>query len=50
MVDDLMDYRYFYTSNIGQTILLLKKNRKIYNLVDKSLGLLIKFKKGIVGK
>ncbi len=50
MVDDLMDYRYFYTSNIGQTIQLLKKNKKLYQKTDKFLGWLVNFKKSIVGK
>jgi glycosyltransferase involved in cell wall biosynthesis len=50
LADDLMDYRYFYTSNIGQTILLLKKKKRVYNFLEKALGSMISFKKMIAGK
>lgn len=50
MVDDLMDYRYFYVSNIGQLIQLLQKHKKIYSLLDDFVGFLFKLKKLLVGK
>ena len=50
LVDDLMDYRYFYTSNIGQTILLLKKKKILYRFLENILGWLISTKKLIAGK
>jgi glycosyltransferase involved in cell wall biosynthesis len=50
MVDDLMDYRYFYTSNIGQMIQLLKKHKNLYQRIDTILGGMIRLKKMIVGK
>lgn len=50
LVDDLMEYRYFYNSNIGQILLLLKKNRKFYRLIDNLFGWLLAAKKSIVGK
>ena len=34
LADDLMDYRYFYNSNFGQIISLLKKKQKLYNFIE----------------
>jgi glycosyltransferase involved in cell wall biosynthesis len=48
--DDLMDYRYFYNSNFGQIISLLKKKQKLYKFIDYSCGLLLAGKKKIAGK
>ena len=50
LADDLIDYRYFYNSNIGQLIRLLQQKKKLYALIDKSLGWIIKCKKFLVGK
>ena len=49
-VDDLMDYRYFYNSNFGQILLLLKKKEKLYSFIDNVCGWLLTGKKRIVGK
>ena len=48
--DDLMDYRYFYNSNFGQIISLLKKKKKLYKLIDNMCGWLLTGKKRIIGK
>ncbi len=50
MVDDLMDYRYFYVSNIGQLVRLLQQKKKLYAFLEKTVGGIFKFKKLIVGK
>ena len=48
--EDLMEYRYFYNSNFGQIINLIKKKKKLYNFVDAVCGIVLKGKKKIVGK
>jgi glycosyltransferase involved in cell wall biosynthesis len=48
--DDLMEYRYFYNSNFGQIISLLKKKEKLYKFIDKMFGWLLTCKKRIAGK
>jgi glycosyltransferase involved in cell wall biosynthesis len=50
MVDDLMEHRYFYVSNIGQLIRLLQQKKKLYSFIDKLVGHFFKFKKMLVGK
>jgi len=50
LADDLIEYRYFYNSNFGQFVLLLKRNTKLYRLIDNLLGILFSAKKTIVGK
>lgn len=50
MADDLMDYRIFYASNIGQTYMVIKKTKVLYHFIETFLGLLISIKKYIVGK
>jgi glycosyltransferase involved in cell wall biosynthesis len=50
LADDLMDYRYFYNSNFGQIISLLKKKQKLYNFIEYTFGLLLAGKKKIAGK
>lgn len=49
-VDDLMEYRYFFNSNIGQIILLLQKQEKLYKFIDNTIGWLLTGKKRIAGK
>lgn len=49
-VDDLLEYRNFYLTNIGQTILILQKKEKLYLFIEKILGWMIAFKKIIMGK
>jgi len=48
--DDLMEYRYFYNSSIGQIISLLKKRKKLYRFIDNLFGMLLTAKKTIIGK
>ena len=48
--DDLMEYRYFYNSNFGQIISLIKKKQKLFKFVEYSCGLLLTGKKKIAGK
>ncbi len=50
LADDLMDYRYFYNSNFGQIISLLKKKQNLYKFIEYSCGLLLTGKKRIAGK
>jgi len=50
MVDDLMDYRYFYVSNIGQLVRLLEQKKKLYQRLDNFVGWIFRLKKAIVGK
>lgn len=50
LVDDLMDYRYFYVSNIGQVIRLLQSKKKLYHFVDSVCGWIINSKKRLAGK
>ena len=49
-VDDLMEYRYFYNSNFGQMISLIKKKKKLYKFIDNVCGWLLISKKTIAGK
>ena len=49
-VDDLMEYRYFYNSNFGQIINLLKKKEKLYRFIENVSGWILKSKKAIAGK
>lgn len=48
--DDLMEYRYFYVSHIGQLIRLLQTKTKLYAFLEKSVGYLFRFKKWLVGR
>ncbi len=50
MVDDLMDYRYFYVSNIGQFIRMIQKKEKLYSFLNRVVGKLFALKKFIIGK
>jgi glycosyltransferase involved in cell wall biosynthesis len=50
MVDDLMEYRYFYNSNIGQIVRLLKTKDKLYRIIENLCGWLISIKKTLIGK
>jgi glycosyltransferase involved in cell wall biosynthesis len=50
LVDDLMDYRYFYISNIGQLIRLIRQKEKLYSFLEKTVGWIFKIKKFIIGK
>jgi glycosyltransferase involved in cell wall biosynthesis len=50
MVDDLMEYRYFYVSNIGQLIRLLQQKKKLYAFIESAVGDFFKFKKLLAGK
>jgi hypothetical protein len=49
MADDLMEYRNFHSSNIGQLIRLLQRKKKLYALLEKTIGGMIKCKRLIVG-
>jgi glycosyltransferase involved in cell wall biosynthesis len=50
MVDDLMEYRYFYVSNIGQLVRLLQQKKKLYSFIEDLVGNFFKFKKLLAGK
>jgi glycosyltransferase involved in cell wall biosynthesis len=50
LADDLIEYRYFYISNIGQLIRLLQRKEKLYSFIDKTVGSVFNFKKRLVGK
>jgi glycosyltransferase involved in cell wall biosynthesis len=50
MAEDLMEYRYFFNSNIGQIIRLLKKRKWLYDFVENSFGFVLKSKKKVAGK
>jgi glycosyltransferase involved in cell wall biosynthesis len=50
MADDLIEYRYFYVSNLGQLILLLRKKEKLFAFIDKTIGSVFRLKKFLVGK
>lgn len=48
--DDLMEYRNFHNSNLGQVLSLLRKKKKLYRFIDNACGWLISGKKAIAGK
>lgn len=48
--DDLMEYRIFYNSSLGQVLRLLQKKKKLYKFIDRASGWLISGKKAIAGK
>lgn len=48
--DDLIDYRYFYNSNIGNMYLQLKKHPKLYNAVERICEILFVTKKYLFRK
>lgn len=48
--EDLMEYRIFYNSGIGQIITLMKKKKRFYRFIDNLFGMLLTFKKAIIGK
>ena len=48
--DDLMEYRQFYNSSLGQIIRLLQTKKKLYKLIDNACGWIISGKKAIAGK
>jgi glycosyltransferase involved in cell wall biosynthesis len=48
--DDLMEYRNFHNSNIGQVLRLLQQKKKLYSFIDNFCGLMISGKKAIAGK
>jgi glycosyltransferase involved in cell wall biosynthesis len=50
MEADLMEYRYFYNSNFGQIISLIKKNKRLYKFIDDACGILLNSKKRLAGK
>lgn len=50
MADDLLEYRYFYVSNIGQLVRLLQQKKKLYGFIEKLIGSVFSFKKLLVGK
>jgi glycosyltransferase involved in cell wall biosynthesis len=50
LVDDLMEYRYFYNSNFGQIVLILKRNKRLYRFIDNLFGILLSAKKTVIGK
>ena len=50
LVDDLMEYRYFYVSNIGQMVRLLQQKPRLYRAFEKFCGWIINSKKALVGK
>jgi glycosyltransferase involved in cell wall biosynthesis len=50
MGDDLMEYRLFFNSNFGQIVSLIKKKKRLYNLIDKICGIMLKSKKTLAGK
>jgi glycosyltransferase involved in cell wall biosynthesis len=50
MEEDLMEYRYFYNSNFGQIINLIKRKKKLYKFIDNVCGWLLMTKKTIAGK
>ncbi len=50
MAEDLIEYRYFYISNVGQLIRLIQKKKRLFTSIDQLIGLLFKFKKFLVGK
>lgn len=50
MADDLIEYRYFYLSNIGQLIMLLRQKEKLYGFINKVVGGVFNFKKLLIGK
>ena len=50
MVDDLMEYRYFYISNIGQIVRLIQQKPKLYRYLEKLCGWMISVKKILIGK
>jgi glycosyltransferase involved in cell wall biosynthesis len=50
MADDLMEFRNFNNSNLGQMLALLKKHERLYRFADDLCGSLIGIKKRIAGK
>jgi glycosyltransferase involved in cell wall biosynthesis len=50
MADDLMEYRLFYASSLGQMITLIKKKKRLYDIIEKSCSLMLKSKKIIAGR
>ncbi len=50
MAEDLIEYRYFYISNIGQLIRLIQKKKGLYAFIDQLIGSIFKFKKLLVGR
>lgn len=50
MEEDLMEYRYFYNSNFGQIISLIKKKKKLFKYLDDFCGILLRSKKRLAGK
>jgi glycosyltransferase involved in cell wall biosynthesis len=50
MAEDLMEYRLFYSSSLGQMINLLRKKRWLYDLIENGCSLILKSKKIIAGK
>lgn len=50
MVDDLMEFRYFYISNVGQIIRLLQQKKRLYHYIDRFCGWLMASKKVLFGK
>lgn len=50
LVDDLMEFRYFYNSNIGQVYKWMKRNPKILLFAERISGFVLSFKKWVFGK
>jgi len=50
MANDLMEYRLFYSSSFGQMITLIKKKKRLYDLIENLCSLMLKSKKKITGK
>jgi glycosyltransferase involved in cell wall biosynthesis len=50
LAEDLMEYRYFYNSNFGQFVLILKRNKRLYRFIDNLFGILLSAKKTVIGK
>jgi glycosyltransferase involved in cell wall biosynthesis len=50
MADDLMEFRNFNNSNLGQMLALLKKHERLYRFADDLCGSLMGIKKRIAGK
>jgi glycosyltransferase involved in cell wall biosynthesis len=50
MAEDLMEYRSFYSSNIGQILKLLLARKRLYKFVDDFFGIILKSKKKLIGK
>jgi glycosyltransferase involved in cell wall biosynthesis len=50
MAEDLMAYRYFYISNVGQVVRILQQNNNVFRVVDSFFGGIFKTKKFLFGK